>query len=181
MQMYLFIINDLLNTNWNWKVQRYLLGFTLSVTTLLIWQVHIIVSFLALYVLPKPFHSPSFSLRTHILVMGFQILLSIYRNMNLHMRTAHTRFGFTPPGNRVRIWIGYEFSLNLPVLVVDDDDDAVGGGGDDDGDGVGVYSVLQFCCLSRQVCCEWWSFRCKTLIQNIPIDLLCRLSIKIWV
>ena len=74
------------------------------------------------------------------------------------MRTAHTRFGCTPPtGNRVRICIGYEFSLNLPVGVVDDDDDddgAVGGGDDDDGVGVGVYSVLQFCCLSRQVCCE---------------------------
>ena len=75
------------------------------------------------------------------------------------MRTAHTRFGCTPPtGNRVRICIGYEFSLNLPVVVVvvDDDDGAVGGGDYDDGDGVGVgvYSVLQFCCLSRQVCCE---------------------------
>ena len=60
---------------------------------------------LALYVLlPKPFCPSSFSLRTHILVMDFQILLSFYRNMYLHMRTAHTRFGCTPPtGNRVRI------------------------------------------------------------------------------
>ena len=33
---------------------------------------------------------------------GFQILLSFYRNMYLHMRTAHTRFGCTAPaGNRV--------------------------------------------------------------------------------
>ena len=58
------------------------------------------------------------------------ILLSFYRNMNLHMRTAHTRFGCTAPtGNRVRICIGYEFSLNLPVVVVGG---GGGGGGDDD-------------------------------------------------
>ena len=31
----------------------------------------------------------AFSVRTHILVMDIQILLSFYRNMNLHMRTAH--------------------------------------------------------------------------------------------
>ena len=43
-----------------------------------------------------------FSVRTHILVMDFQILLSFYRNMNLQMRTAHTRFCCTAPtGNRV--------------------------------------------------------------------------------
>jgi len=43
-----------------------------------------------------------FSVRTHILVMEFQIILSLYRNMYLHMRTAHTEFGCTAPnGNRV--------------------------------------------------------------------------------
>ena len=43
-----------------------------------------------------------FSVQTHFLVMDFQILLSFYRNMYLHMRTAQTRFGCTAPtGNRV--------------------------------------------------------------------------------
>ena len=57
---------------------------------------------LALSVRPKPFRLSCFSVRTHILVMDFQILLSFYRNMYLHMRTAHTRFGCTAPtGNRV--------------------------------------------------------------------------------
>jgi len=38
----------------------------------------------------------------HILVMDFQILLSFYRDMYLHMRTAHTKFGCTAPtGNKV--------------------------------------------------------------------------------
>ena len=41
----LLFINDLLNRKWNWQAQRYLLGFTLSITTLFIWQVCVIVSF----------------------------------------------------------------------------------------------------------------------------------------
>ena len=35
------------------------------------------------------------SVQTYTLVMDFQILLSLYRNMNMHMRTAHTTFGCT--------------------------------------------------------------------------------------
>ena len=42
------------------------------------------------------------SVQTYILVMDSQILLSFHRNMKLHMRMAHTRFGCTAPtGNRV--------------------------------------------------------------------------------
>jgi len=44
MQMYILIMNDQLNTKWNWEAQRYLLGFTLSITTLFIWQVCVIES-----------------------------------------------------------------------------------------------------------------------------------------
>jgi len=52
------------------------------------------------FVCLKPFRLTSFrpspfSVRTHNLVMDFQILFSFYRNMYLHMRTAHTRFGCT--------------------------------------------------------------------------------------
>ena len=48
-----------------------------------------------------PVRPSCFSIRTDILVMDFQILLSFYRNMYLHMKTAHIRFRCTAPtGNR---------------------------------------------------------------------------------
>jgi len=46
------------------------------------------------------------------LVMDFQILLSFYRNMYLHMRTAHTRFGCTAPtGNRVMALVYFQIYI----------------------------------------------------------------------
>ena len=78
---------------------------------------------LALSVRPKPFPSfrPSIdSVRTHIFVMDFHILLSFYRNMYLHMRTAHNKYGCTTlTGNRVtalcyfQIYIVDSWQINL--------------------------------------------------------------------
>jgi len=56
--------------------------------------------------------------------MDFQILLSFYRNMNLHMWTAHTRFGCTAPtGNRVMALCYFQIYIVdcfdcIPLLVV---------------------------------------------------------------
>ena len=53
-----------------------------------------------------------FSFRTHIFVMDFQIVLSFYRNMNLHMRTAHTRFCCTAlTGNRVMAFCYFQIYI----------------------------------------------------------------------
>ena len=70
-------------------------------------------------------HPSRFSVWTLILVMDFQILLSFYRNLYLHMRVAHIRVGCTAPtGNRVmalcyiQIYI-VELSVRTYILVMD--------------------------------------------------------------
>ena len=53
-----------------------------------------------------------FSFRTHIFVMDFQIVLSFYRNMNLHMRTAHNRCRCTAlTGNRVMAFCYFQIYI----------------------------------------------------------------------
>ena len=59
------------------------------------------------------------SVRTHILVLDFQIILSFYRNMNLHMRTAHTRFNCTATtGNIVMAFVSFNLGNGFSDFII---------------------------------------------------------------